>query len=92
MKSFYCCRHEKSGNEQFVTEISKWVFHERGHLKVRGYNVIQYGTLVSFSFYSFGFELTFSEKLNMLGQWYNRWDSMIFLIDFLKFQRVIIYF
>ncbi|KAI0504882.1 hypothetical protein KFK09_015836 [Dendrobium nobile] len=26
-------RHEKSGNEQFVTEISKWVFHERGHLK-----------------------------------------------------------
>ncbi|XP_047071389.1 dolichyl-diphosphooligosaccharide--protein glycosyltransferase 48 kDa subunit isoform X2 [Lolium rigidum] len=26
-------RHEKSGNEQFVTETSKWVFHERGHLK-----------------------------------------------------------
>ncbi|KAL0916857.1 hypothetical protein M5K25_014403 [Dendrobium thyrsiflorum] len=26
-------KHEKSGNEQFVTEISKWVFHERGHLK-----------------------------------------------------------
>ncbi|KAH9695989.1 Dolichyl-diphosphooligosaccharide--protein glycosyltransferase 48 kDa subunit [Citrus sinensis] len=26
-------RHEKSGNEQFLTEISKWVFHERGHLK-----------------------------------------------------------
>ncbi|XP_010254949.1 PREDICTED: dolichyl-diphosphooligosaccharide--protein glycosyltransferase 48 kDa subunit [Nelumbo nucifera] len=26
-------RHEKSGNEQFVTELSKWVFHERGHLK-----------------------------------------------------------
>lgn len=24
---------EKSGNEQFVTELSKWVFHERGHLK-----------------------------------------------------------
>ncbi|KAI7755598.1 hypothetical protein M8C21_029304 [Ambrosia artemisiifolia] len=23
----------KSGNEQFVTELSKWVFHERGHLK-----------------------------------------------------------
>jgi hypothetical protein len=27
-------RHEKSGNEQFFTELSKWVFHERGHLKV----------------------------------------------------------
>ncbi|OVA06405.1 UbiB domain [Macleaya cordata] len=25
--------HKKSGNEQFVTELSKWVFHERGHLK-----------------------------------------------------------
>lgn len=25
--------HEKSGNEQFLTEVSKWVFHERGHLK-----------------------------------------------------------
>ncbi|XP_051135012.1 dolichyl-diphosphooligosaccharide--protein glycosyltransferase 48 kDa subunit-like [Andrographis paniculata] len=24
---------EKSGNEQFLTELSKWVFHERGHLK-----------------------------------------------------------
>ncbi|KAJ6846653.1 dolichyl-diphosphooligosaccharide--protein glycosyltransferase 48 kDa subunit-like isoform X3 [Iris pallida] len=26
-------KHQKSGNEQFVTEISKWVFHERGHLR-----------------------------------------------------------
>ncbi|GMH02745.1 hypothetical protein Nepgr_004584 [Nepenthes gracilis] len=26
-------RHEKSGNEQFLTELSKWIFHERGHLK-----------------------------------------------------------
>ncbi|XP_034684450.1 dolichyl-diphosphooligosaccharide--protein glycosyltransferase 48 kDa subunit-like [Vitis riparia] len=26
-------RYEKSGNEQFVTELSKWIFHERGHLK-----------------------------------------------------------
>ncbi|XP_077215996.1 dolichyl-diphosphooligosaccharide--protein glycosyltransferase 48 kDa subunit-like [Tasmannia lanceolata] len=26
-------KYEKSSNEQFVTEISKWVFHERGHLK-----------------------------------------------------------
>ncbi|KAK6136805.1 hypothetical protein DH2020_029453 [Rehmannia glutinosa] len=25
--------HEKCGNEQFLTELSKWVFHERGHLK-----------------------------------------------------------
>jgi len=27
-------RYERAGNEQFVTETSKWVFHERGHLKV----------------------------------------------------------
>lgn len=26
-------KYSKSGNEQFATEISKWVFHERGHLK-----------------------------------------------------------
>ncbi|XP_022012664.2 dolichyl-diphosphooligosaccharide--protein glycosyltransferase 48 kDa subunit [Helianthus annuus] len=26
-------KYAKSGNEQFVTELSKWVFHERGHLK-----------------------------------------------------------
>ncbi|XVF01436.1 hypothetical protein REPUB_Repub04eG0089000 [Reevesia pubescens] len=26
-------KQEKSGNEQFLTELSKWVFHERGHLK-----------------------------------------------------------
>ncbi|KAL5754732.1 hypothetical protein ACOSP7_022952 [Xanthoceras sorbifolium] len=26
-------KYSKSGNEQFVTELSKWVFHERGHLK-----------------------------------------------------------
>ncbi|ONH96735.1 hypothetical protein PRUPE_7G148700 [Prunus persica] len=26
-------KYEKSGNEQFVTELSKWIFHERGHLK-----------------------------------------------------------
>lgn len=26
-------RFKKSGNEQFVTEISKWIFHERGHIK-----------------------------------------------------------
>ncbi|XP_059645184.1 dolichyl-diphosphooligosaccharide--protein glycosyltransferase 48 kDa subunit [Cornus florida] len=25
-------KYGKSGNEQFVTELSKWVFHERGHL------------------------------------------------------------
>ncbi|GAV88321.1 LOW QUALITY PROTEIN: DDOST_48kD domain-containing protein, partial [Cephalotus follicularis] len=26
-------KHERSGNEQFFTELGKWVFHERGHLK-----------------------------------------------------------
>ncbi|CAN1224902.1 Dolichyl-diphosphooligosaccharide--protein glycosyltransferase 48 kDa subunit, partial [Linum perenne] len=26
-------KYEKSGNEEFATELSKWVFHERGHLK-----------------------------------------------------------
>ncbi|PON31848.1 Dolichyl-diphosphooligosaccharide--protein glycosyltransferase 48 kDa subunit [Parasponia andersonii] len=26
-------KYKKSGNKQYVTELSKWVFHERGHLK-----------------------------------------------------------
>ncbi|KAK2979158.1 hypothetical protein RJ640_029316 [Escallonia rubra] len=26
-------KYERSGNEQFTSELSKWVFHERGHLK-----------------------------------------------------------
>ncbi|CAL5385689.1 unnamed protein product [Camellia sinensis] len=26
-------KHLKSGNEQLLTELSKWIFHERGHLK-----------------------------------------------------------
>ncbi|XP_027074904.1 dolichyl-diphosphooligosaccharide--protein glycosyltransferase 48 kDa subunit-like [Coffea eugenioides] len=26
-------KFDKSGNERFVVEVSKWVFHERGHLK-----------------------------------------------------------
>lgn len=25
--------YEKSGNEQFAVELSKWIFHEKGHLK-----------------------------------------------------------
>ncbi|MBA0667357.1 hypothetical protein Goklo_000457 [Gossypium klotzschianum] len=31
--SMFSNRYEKSGNEQFLTELSKWIFHERGHLK-----------------------------------------------------------
>ncbi|KAK0582406.1 hypothetical protein LWI29_025273 [Acer saccharum] len=26
-------KYQKSGNQEFLTELSKWVFHERGHLK-----------------------------------------------------------
>ncbi|XP_047311761.1 dolichyl-diphosphooligosaccharide--protein glycosyltransferase 48 kDa subunit-like [Impatiens glandulifera] len=32
-KSGSSLKHAKSGNEQFLIELSKWVFHERGHLK-----------------------------------------------------------
>eukprot|EP00249_Psilotum_nudum_P014079 c24654_g1_i2 orf=471-1802(-) len=35
VKRFGCSRsYAKSGNEQFAVELSKWAFHERGHLKV----------------------------------------------------------
>ncbi|KAL5715155.1 Dolichyl-diphosphooligosaccharide--protein glycosyltransferase 48 kDa subunit [Ranunculus cassubicifolius] len=32
-KSGTLTKYPKSGNEQFTSELSKWVFHERGHLK-----------------------------------------------------------
>ncbi|RAL46584.1 unnamed protein product [Cuscuta campestris] len=34
LKAGSSTKFEKSGNEQFLTELSKWIFHERGHLKV----------------------------------------------------------
>lgn len=37
---FFHDRHEKCGNEQFFVELSKWVFHERGHLKVCSFSEI----------------------------------------------------
>lgn len=33
LKAGSSTKFEKSGNEQFLTELSKWIFHERGHLK-----------------------------------------------------------
>ncbi|XP_019173145.1 PREDICTED: dolichyl-diphosphooligosaccharide--protein glycosyltransferase 48 kDa subunit-like [Ipomoea nil] len=33
LKADSSTKYEKCGNEQFVTELSKWIFHERGHLK-----------------------------------------------------------
>ncbi|KAL9370888.1 hypothetical protein Peur_036028 [Populus x canadensis] len=30
---FFDTRHVKSGNEQFLTELNKWIFHDGGHLK-----------------------------------------------------------
>lgn len=49
--SFAVNRHEKSGNEQFLTELSKWVFHERGHLKVRDIYLVS--CELGFSFFFF---------------------------------------
>lgn len=31
---FNDARHSKSSNQQFAVELTKWTFHERGHLKV----------------------------------------------------------
>ena len=30
----FLTRYVKSGNQQFAVELTKWTFHERGHLKV----------------------------------------------------------
>lgn len=31
-------KHEKSGNQQFAVELTKWTLHERGHLKAENVN------------------------------------------------------
>lgn len=58
--------HEKSGNEQFVTEISKWVFHERGHLKVQCQIQVLNSYPLASLFLMFYFGLSCSHKRNAL--------------------------
>ncbi|URD76153.1 dolichyl-diphosphooligosaccharide--protein glycosyltransferase 48 [Musa troglodytarum] len=56
-------QHEKSGNEQFVTEISKWVFHERGHLKAVNLHHHKVGETNEPSMYRINDDLEYSVEI-----------------------------
>lgn len=55
--------HGRSGNEQFVTEISKWVFHERGHLKAVNVRHHKVGEADEPSIYRINDELEYSLEI-----------------------------
>ncbi|XP_027163114.1 dolichyl-diphosphooligosaccharide--protein glycosyltransferase 48 kDa subunit-like [Coffea eugenioides] len=56
-------KHDKSGNEQFLTEISKWVFHERGHLKAVNVRHHRVGEVDEPSMYRINDDLEYSVEI-----------------------------
>ncbi|KAL8549752.1 hypothetical protein ACS0TY_008550 [Phlomoides rotata] len=56
-------KYEKSGNEQFVTELSKWIFHERGHLKALNLKHNKVGETEEPSMYRINDDLEFSVEI-----------------------------
>ncbi|KAL9273430.1 Dolichyl-diphosphooligosaccharide--protein glycosyltransferase 48 kDa subunit-like protein [Drosera capensis] len=56
-------RFEKSGNEQFLIELSKWIFHERGHLKAVNAKHHKVGEVDEPSIYRIMDDLEFSVEI-----------------------------
>ncbi|KAL6542244.1 Dolichyl-diphosphooligosaccharide--protein glycosyltransferase 48 kDa subunit [Orobanche minor] len=56
-------KYGKSGNEQFVTELSKWIFHQRGHLKVGNLKHNKVGETEEPSIYRINDDLEFSVEI-----------------------------
>ncbi|KAG8384058.1 hypothetical protein BUALT_Bualt04G0078500 [Buddleja alternifolia] len=56
-------KYKKSGNEQFVTELSKWVFHERGHLKAGNLKHNKVGETEEPAIYRINDDLEFSVEV-----------------------------
>lgn len=56
-------KYSKSGNEQFATEISKWVFHERGHLKAVNVRHNKLGQSVEPAMYRITDDLEYSVEI-----------------------------
>lgn len=56
-------KHVKSGNEQFFTELGKWVFHERGHLKALNVAHHKVGEAGEPSMYRINDELEYSIEI-----------------------------
>ncbi|CAA0817288.1 Dolichyl-diphosphooligosaccharide--protein glycosyltransferase 48 kDa subunit [Striga hermonthica] len=56
-------KYGKSGNEQFVAELSKWIFHERGHLKAVNLKHNKVGESEEPSTYRINDDLEFSVEI-----------------------------
>nr|KJB79489.1 hypothetical protein B456_013G052700 [Gossypium raimondii]KJB79494.1 hypothetical protein B456_013G052700 [Gossypium raimondii] len=62
-KSGSSTKYEKSGNEQFLTELSKWIFHERGHLKAVNVKHHKVGETDESALYRINDELEYSVEI-----------------------------
>ncbi|CAN6687589.1 unnamed protein product [Malus baccata var. baccata] len=68
-------KHEKSSNEQFLTEISKWVFHERGHLKAVNVKHNRVGEADEPAMYRINDDLQYSVEIY---EWHGqRWEPYV---------------
>lgn len=68
-------KHEKSGNERFVTELSKWIFHGRGHLKAVNIRHHKVGETNEPSIYRINDDLEFSVEIY---EWTGtRWEPYV---------------
>ncbi|KAH7520075.1 hypothetical protein FEM48_Zijuj08G0105300 [Ziziphus jujuba var. spinosa] len=67
--------YKKSGNQQFVSELSKWVFHERGHLKVVNLGHHKVGEVDEPAMYRIKDDLDFSVEIY---EWSgNSWEPYV---------------
>lgn len=68
-------KHEKSGNEQFFTEVSKWVFHERGHLKAVNVRHHKIGEVHEPAMYRINDDLEYSVEIY---EWFGTsWEAYV---------------
>ncbi|CAO2830310.1 unnamed protein product [Amaranthus hypochondriacus] len=56
-------KYERSGNEQYLVELSKWIFHERGHLKAINVKHHKLGESNEPSIYRVNDELEYSVEI-----------------------------
>lgn len=74
-KSGTSLTYEKSGNEQFLTELSKWIFHEKGHLKATNVRHHKVGETNEPSIYRINDDLEYSVEIY---EWSGtRWEPYV---------------
>ncbi|KAL2905608.1 Dolichyl-diphosphooligosaccharide--protein glycosyltransferase 48 kDa subunit [Bienertia sinuspersici] len=68
-------KYKKSGNEQFLMELSKWILHERGHLKAVNIRHHRLGETNEPSIYRINDDLEFSVEIY---EWSGtRWEPYV---------------